>query len=200
MADSSNTGRPAKGGPQQSGPADPQNWVAEHGDVLYRFARARLPDDQTAEDVVQETFLAALQGREAFAGESSEQTWLVSILRRKIVDYYRNAARGGQTAGGESGGAEFDERGHWISAPQHWEFDPAKIAENDEFWEVFDKCRSKLPENLAQMYRLREDAGLTTEEICQALGVSASNVWTQLYRARLLLRKCVEKNWFQTEE
>jgi RNA polymerase sigma-70 factor (ECF subfamily) len=182
---------------ERRGSVDPREWVEAYGDVLYRFARARLPDVETAEDVVQETFLAALEARDTFAGESTEQTWLVGILRRKIVDHYRQAARkrGGERAAGAV--REFDTRGKWISDPQEWQFDPAAIAADREFWQIFEECRSQLPEKLAEAYRLREDAELTTEEICQVLGISASNVWTQLYRARLLLRKCIEGKWFQ---
>lgn len=176
---------------------DPLRWVERYGDVLFRYARSRVQDRTVAEDLVQETFLAALQTRDHFAGRSSEQTWLIGILRRKIADHYRKAARRPATEGAETASAkQFDHRGHWISRPKKWQLDPARIAENVEFWSVFDDCVSKLPRRLGDSFRLRESEDVTTEEICQVLGISSSNLWTQLYRARVFLRRCLEANWF----
>ena len=70
--------------------SDPERWVEEHGDYLFKFALVRLRDPAKAEDMVQETFLAALKGGQSFAGRSAEKSWLAGILKHKILDHYRN--------------------------------------------------------------------------------------------------------------
>jgi len=180
--------------------SDPAQWVDLHGDALFRYAMLRVRDQTTAEDLVQETLLAALKARDAFEGRSSERTWLIGILRRKIIDSLRRIAR--DTPVAEDGAAAqrvddtFDGRGHWRVRPGSWPNDPLDVYERAEFRAVFELCFGKLPGTLAAVFALRELEEMETESICEVLSVSPSNVWTRLHRARILLRQCLEANWF----
>ncbi len=183
---------------------DPEDWVDRHGDSLYRYALLRLRSPDLAADVVQETFLEALRARSAFAGRSSERTWLVGILRHKIVDHLRRVRRepvaeNGVSANGTSG-SPFDRRGHWRVGPAHWGSDPSREMETREFWEVFNGCLSKLPQGLADAFFLRELDGLGAEEVQQILGITPANLWKRLHRARVYLRQCIESGWFAPQK
>lgn len=185
---------------------DPDRWVDQHGDALYRYALLRLRDHALAEDIVQETFLAALQARDKFAGHSSERTWLIGILKHKMVDHFRRASREMpldqvETLSAESEDA-FHTTGEWVGhwkeelGPATWGTDPAAVVEQKEFWTVFERCLSALPARLAQVFVLRELDGLSTEEICETLNISANNLWVMLHRARAQLRRSLEMNYF----
>jgi RNA polymerase sigma-70 factor (ECF subfamily) len=173
--------------------------VERYGDYLYRYALARLRRPEAAEDATQETFLAALRGRDQFAGASSERTWLVAILKRKIADHlrrkYRDRPTSDLTAVDKWADALFDKRGHWKDKPGRWDSDPSAVLEQKEFWAVFRACLGKLPGRMADVFTLREVEGLESPNVCKALNISASNLWVLLHRARLRLWKCLEFNW-----
>jgi RNA polymerase sigma-70 factor (TIGR02943 family) len=179
---------------------DPEDWVDRHGDVLYRYALLRLRSPDLAADVVQETFLEALRARSSFLGRSSERTWLVGILRHKIVDHLRKVRRDLAVGNGVSvnGTSEspFDRRGHWRVGPAYWGSDPSNEIETREFWDVFNGCLSKLPRGLADAFFLRELDGLGADEVQQILGITPANLWKRLHRARVCLRRCLESGWF----
>ena len=170
---------------------------------LMRVALLQLRDRDLAEDVVQETLLAAIEGRDKFAGRSSVKTWLTSILRFKIVDAIRRKTREPSvSAFGEE--AEIDDldvffddsdHDHWATKPAEWR-NPERDFEQKAFMSVLDLCLEKLPPNTARVFVLREVMDLETDEICQELKITATNLWVILYRARMLLRQCLEKNWF----
>jgi RNA polymerase sigma-70 factor, ECF subfamily len=166
---------------------------------LLRYASLQLRDRDAAEDAVQETLVAALAGEKGFAGRSNLRTWLTGILKHKIVDHVRRAARE-QTvadAGGEDDfNALFDERGHWVDPPQEWK-DPEAALGDVQFRAVLEECLKALPERTAQAFLMREHLGLDTPELCKALGVTPTHSWVLLYRARMALRLCLEKNWFK---
>ncbi len=182
----------------------PDRWVAEHADILFRYALLRVQRADVAEDLVQETFLAALRGRHQFNRKSSVRTWLVGILRHKILDHYRHIAReqpSESTALEEETNQEFfDAKGHWKVAPAEWKTDPQQLSENREFWAVFLRCLEELSEVVAHAFVLRELQENKTEEICKVLEISETNLWVRLHRARLQLRRCLELNWFVDEE
>jgi RNA polymerase sigma-70 factor (ECF subfamily) len=188
---------------------NPASWLDEHGDCLYRFAMVRLRDPALAEDLVQETLLAALASYEKFAGRSSERTWLVGILKHKLIDHFRRSSREAPApdldAEPFTGDEYFRDSGEWADhwrpdrAPVEWGPSPATALEQAEFWRIFDACLAPLPERTARAFTLREIDGLTTEEICEILSVTASNLWVMLHRARLGLRRCIELNWFRRE-
>src|SRR6266403_73422 len=148
---------------------DPSLWVDEHGDYLYKYACFRLRDPAVAEDIVQETLLAAIQAYKKFAGRGSERTWLVGILRHKIIDQYRRTSRETPLDLGDSQSFEHDEffhdsgawKGHWQSAvaPTDWGANPAAVLQQGEFLGVFQKCLEPLPERTARAFTLREVDG-----------------------------------------
>ena len=174
---------------------DPEGWVDRYGDCLYRHAMLRLRSPEIAADLVQETFLEALRGRGTFAGRSSERTWLVGILKHKIVDHFRRTGRQQALANGVVDSA-FDRRGHWKIGPAAWSGEPSRNLETREFWEAFGRCLSKLPISLADAFILRELDGLDSDEVCDVLNITDVNLWARLHRARSLLRNCLESNWF----
>ena len=181
-------------------PADPAGWLERHGTALYRFAKAKLGRSDTAEDLVQETLLAALQSYDRFQGRSSERTWLLAILRRKIVDHYRG--RDGREPGRnrtERSDREtfrfFEENGHWRNAPARWK-GAHEALEVEEFRDVLAHCLERLPAPLAEAFLLREWEGMGVEPVAETLDVSAATLRVRLHRARLLLRECLERNWF----
>jgi RNA polymerase sigma-70 factor, ECF subfamily len=162
----------------------------------------RNPD--LAEDAVQETLLAALESRAKFSGASSLKTWLTGILKHKIIDAIRRKSRE-QPLVADSGGGEGDESGavdalfksdgHWQQMPATWG-DPEQALENRKFWETFEMCSRLMPERTARVFMLREVMELTTEEICQEMAITPTNLWVILHRARLILRECLEIRWF----
>jgi len=181
---------------------DPARWLEKYGDYLYRYALTRLNRAQAAEDLVQETFLAAFQARSRFAQASSERTWLVGILKHKIVDHLRKSQRelpwSGIGATDNLLDELFDARGHWKKsvrpAPS-----PGAAFERQEFWDTMASCLGQLPEHLAQAFVLREMDEQDTPEICKVLDVTPTNLWVMLHRARLRLWKCLEIHWFGVE-
>ncbi len=192
----------AAGGPASSGlqDCDPSTWVDRHGDALYGYAFSRLRNQALAEDVVQETFLAALHAINTFRGEASERTWLVGILRHKVIDQLRKLRREGPREEIEPADDAvdelFDNSGSWKKRPGLWAADPASLLENAEFWGVFEDCLENLPERAAQAFSLRVIDGADSDEICKILNVTSNNLGVMLYRARIRLRECLEANWF----
>lgn len=175
----------------------PERWLEEHGDALYRFAMARLGDATLAEDMVQEALLGALRSQDSYEGRAEERTWLISILRRKIADCLRR--RNGMVKEQET--PDFDETRQFTDLPDVWS-DPELALESDAFRAQFRDCLGRLPDDFADAFILREVEELTYEEVCDMLGVTATNLSTRLYRARMQLRKCLQANWFdlRTEE
>jgi RNA polymerase sigma-70 factor (ECF subfamily) len=175
--------------------------LERHRPYLLRFALLQLRDRSPAEDAVQETLLAAMQGAERFAGQSSVRTWLVGILKHKIIDSLRKAAREhpAELKASEAGAGDleafFESDGHFAEPPGEWE-SPENALEERRFFEALERCLQALPQNTASAFTMREVMGLNTEEICKELGVSPSNCWVLLYRARMALRACLERTWF----
>ena len=188
-------------------PPDPRAWLDQHGDYLFRYAMFRLRDPTAAEDVVQETFHAALKGYNKFEGRGSERTWLIGILKHKVLDYFRRASREipiGEESDESSRHREFFESadqsaGNWNAdyAPTDWHATPAQLIERSNFWQVFSDCLSHLPQRTANAFTLREIEGLKSEEICEMLSIDVNSLWVRLHRARLHLRHCLEMEWFR---
>jgi RNA polymerase sigma-70 factor (ECF subfamily) len=182
--------------------SDPARWVEDHGDILYRFALLRVKDPHVAEDLVQETFISALQGLDRFKGGSAVRTWLVGILKHKIIDYYRKASRevfsNDLGALREGPGEEVVDRLIGAIAPpeREWRETPHKLLENKQFWDVFAGCLDGLTPAFRSAFTMRELDGLGTEEICKILDITPTNLWVILHRARAKLRGCLETKWF----
>lgn len=181
---------------------DPSNWVEEHGDALFRFALLRVKDQTVAEDLVQETFLSALRGIDRFKGKSSLRTWLVGILKHKIIDHFRRNRP--EILSSDLGTLENEteeerlERSAVKDQRAEWNAMPSNLLENKEFWAVFTDCLSGLPENHRRAFALREIDGIKGDEICKILDITSTNLWVILHRARGKLRSCLEANWFKT--
>ena len=175
---------------------------------LIRIAMLQLRDREAAEDVVQETLLAALQSQDAFAGKSSVKTWVTGILRHKVVDAIRKKTREPSlTTSTMVAEADIDDldvffnpddRDHWATKPSEWR-NPERDFEQQEFLGTLERCLEKLPPNAARVFILREVMDMETAEICQELKITPTNLWVILYRARMLLRQCLEQHWFADE-
>lgn len=187
---------------------DPKKWPELYGDYLYNFARLRISDEEAARDLVQDTFLSAIRNLSGFRGEASEKTWLVSIIKRKVIDYYRKASNRLEVSEqSQPEGVEYDyffetaeeggREGHWRNerVPKEWNSVSFNL-ENKEFNKIMMACMDKLPEKWRGAMSLKLFEEQEAEEICKELNISPSNYWVILHRARLQLRECLEKNWF----
>lgn len=177
--------------------------LAQHGDELLRYARRRVGDPATAEDLVQETFVAALRQIGRFESRSAPRTWLIGILRHKLADHWRAVARRSEGVGGSNADVEsdrwFDEGGRWRRPPGTWSVDPAKLAGDREFWSVVARCIESLPPTARAAFSMRVLEAADGEQVRNALGLSATNLGVILHRARLRLRGCLEEHWFNDE-
>jgi RNA polymerase sigma-70 factor (ECF subfamily) len=173
-----------------------------HRRAMLKFALLQLRNEAHAEDCVQEALAAALQGADRFSGDSTVRTWLIGILKHKILDHFRRASRE-QTltvSDEESSLDDFDplflEDGHYVDPPAPWA-NPEQALTQSEFFDVLERCLEALPQVTARVFTLREVMGVTTEDICAELGITSNNCWVLIYRARMSLRQCLEKRWFE---
>ena len=180
---------------------DPERWLHDYGDILYRYAFIRVRAQDIAEDLVQETLLAALKGVDKFNQKSSTRSWLVSILKHKIMDYYRKSQRelpllSKHDLGEDLLQQQFDDNGHWKTTILDWA-SPEKSLDNVQFWNVFYQCQSGLPDTMARLFVLNVMEGLSTQECCELLNFKTENqLWIALSRTRMKLRKCLTTHWF----
>ena len=180
--------------------------VESHRGYLLRFANVKLREAEQAEEVVQEALLAALEGLGGFAGQSSLRTWLTSILKFKIIDFQRRVISERAhfaVSPGEDDSADpewmermFDATGHWSPRLGEWA-NPDGALEQKQFFDAFERCMDKLPKAASRVFFKREVMGVDTDDICKEEDISASNCWVMLHRARLALRECLDRNWFQ---
>jgi RNA polymerase sigma-70 factor (ECF subfamily) len=180
---------------------NPRQWVSQHADFLYAFALVRVEDEELARDLVQETFLAALERLDRFEGRSSERTWLTAILKNKVMDVYRKKAAVHIPIQQESrtdGVAEFFEagNGHWKSeyAPRAFGIEQDPLA-SKEFEQILKQCMQKLPALWLSVFTLKHVDEASTPVICSKLKISSSNFWVIIHRAKVNLRACLQKNW-----
>jgi RNA polymerase sigma-70 factor, ECF subfamily len=182
-------------------------WVETHGDYLFAFAISRVRDEWVAEDLVQDTLLAAIQSFKSFQEKSSERTWLCGILKHKIIDHFRKSSREVELTEEEADMSSYDYlfqteglgKGHWTaeSKPTVWQENPEKVLEHAEFRGILTHCLGELPERVANVFTLREMDGFESSEICEFLHISPNNFWVMMHRARLHLRRCIDNNWFK---
>lgn len=189
-------------GHSNSAPIDVSADLERHRAYLMKVARLQLRDDDLAQDVVQETMLAALKSG-TFTGASTLRTWLTSILKHKIIDAIHKRRRLAEVSessgtsfeyGAEDADASFDERGEWRTKPADWG-DPEQALSQREFLDIVSTCMEHLPPQAARVFLLREYMEFEIAEIARELGITAGNVYVILHRARMGLRLCVEKNW-----
>ena len=188
---------------------NPEKWIDSYADYLYSFAYNRVNDADTAQDLVQETFLSALKAKYNFIGEAAEKTWLVSILKRKIIDLYRKNAAHPQQSFEESEQYKVAyshyftddgfREGHWQSnhAPKTWNASAKNNIEQKEFKHILAQCLGKLPKVWSSVFSLKYLEEEESETICKELEITSSNYWVIIHRAKLQMRECLEKNWIK---
>ncbi len=179
-----------------------ENDVAELRSYLMRFARLQLRNDAWAEDAVSETMLAAIAKPQAFSGQSQLKTWLVGILKHKVVDALRANLREvnasdlqGEHESDELDAIGFKTDGHFAQQPAQWG-NPDQDLSQQQFMAVMDACVAKLPPVQGRLFLMREWLEMDADEVCKELGITSTNLYVQLHRARLRLRECLELNWF----
>jgi RNA polymerase sigma-70 factor (ECF subfamily) len=190
--------------PANSAPAaSPETWLAEHGDCLYRTALMRVRNPDIAADLVQDTLLAALRTTEKFGGRSSVRTWLLGILKHKISDHFRKLGRETNFTDlaffQDEQSEKFDSADFWNAdgrGPCEWNTGGEEALTRTEFLTALQACLGKLPERVSAVFLMREMDDEPCPAICETLGVSASNLWVMLHRARMALRQCLESTYF----
>ena len=179
---------------------DPHLWVRNHGDYLYNFAYFRVQSKEVSEDLVQETFISALKAKDSFRGDSSELTWLLAILKRKVIDHYRKASTSKEKSESEYA-LPFKEEGlfegHWLNdrMPKDWTSRTDDELNQEEFRSILELCLSSLPDKWKSVFVLKFIEELSSDEVCKETGCSPSNFWVIMHRARLKLRECIEDKW-----
>jgi len=179
---------------------NPQTWLEQHGDYLFGYALLKIKDTHIAEDMVQETLLAAITAKDSFAGQSSIRTWLIGILKHKIIDYFRRQNRtiaiDDLVEKDEHASLDsfFNDNGSWIQKPEAFP-DPESAFQQIEFWHVFQQCLASLKPKQAEVFISKKLYGLNNEEICKNLSITSTNCWVLMHRARLSLIQCLKKHW-----
>ncbi len=175
-----------------------EEWVNKYADILYNYTLARVADTGTAEDIVQDTFLSAWKSREGYNGDASEKNWLFAICKNKIIDHFRKKSRSMvQYAEVDTTSNFFDEAEHWTRAdqPNEWGVNYQQPVETKEFYGILDLCKKKLQEMQKNVFVMKYMEDLEADEICKVLNITPSNYWVIIHRAKLQLRKCIERNW-----
>jgi len=177
---------------------NPNKWIDLYSDYLFNYTITRVNDRDIAQDLVQDTFLAGLKSMKNFKGEASERTWLISILKRKIIDHYRKINSNKGKAEVRITYSDDESEGDWLEERVADPFDKTAedLMQNSELGDAIFECLSKLPEKQAQVFRMKTIEGYETEDICKELNINASNLWVIIHRARTAMASCLEENWF----
>ena len=177
----------------------PQNWVDQYADYLFNYAVARVSDAEIAKDLVQETFVAGLNSAKNYKGDAAERTWLIAILKRKVIDHYRKInSKKGKAEVRVNYGSDSDGEGDWLEEQVADPFsqDGDNVLENEELGMAIQECISKLPKKQSLVFKMKTIQGMSTEDICNDLGINPSNLWVMIHRARTALMGCLNENWF----
>ncbi len=177
----------------------PNLWVDNYADYLFNFAVGRVSDTEVAKDLVSETFLAGLKSAKNYKGDAAERTWLIAILKRKVIDYYRKSnSKKGKAEVRMNYSSTSDAEGDWLEEQVADPFSTLENSamENEELGMAIQECISKLPQKQARVFILKTINGISTEDICKELGINPSNLWVMIHRARTALMDCLNKNWF----
>lgn len=178
---------------------DPNKWIDQYSDYLFNYTITRVSDREIAKDLVQDAFFAGLKSMKNFKGEASERTWLVSILKRKIIDHYRKInSKKGKAEVRINYNSEAESEGDWLEERVADPFDKTAEdnLENTELGLAIHNCIGKLPEKQAKVFKMKTLLGYETEAICNELNITASNLWVIIHRARTAIAECLKQNWF----
>ena len=176
----------------------PETWIDRYSDYLYNFAIVRVNNHEVAQDLISETFLAGLKSKANFKGEASERTWLIAILKRKIIDHYRKTNSRKGKAEVRMSYSNQDSEGDWLEEQVRDPFDKTAedVMENEELGMVILNCLEKLNDKQAMIFKMKTIDGFDTEAICNEYNITPSNLWVILHRARKSMADCLENNWF----
>jgi RNA polymerase sigma-70 factor (TIGR02943 family) len=186
----------------------PSKWLQLYGDFLFSMAMLKTGNKELAEDLVQETFLSAVKAKETFKGNSSEKTWLTAILKNKIIDHYRKKdvlkqaddylATTEQSFHNSFFSSEEGSFGHWTkdALPADWKKGADEVINSKEFYAILQECIDKMPPRLVPVFLARFIDEEDAEKICKEFDLTPSNYWVIVHRAKVLMRSCLEKNWF----
>jgi len=178
---------------------NPDTWIDLYADYLFNYAVARVNNAEIAKDLVQETFFAGLNSAKNYKGDAAERTWLIAILKRKVIDYYRKInSNKGKAEVRINYNANSDSEGDWL---EERVADPFSKSENDpieneELGLAIQECISKLPKKQSLVFTMKTIQGVSTEDICNELGINPSNLWVMIHRARTALMGCLNQNWY----
>ncbi len=176
----------------------PDTWVDKYADYLFNYAVSRVNNAELAKDLVQETFFAGLKSAPNFKGDAAERTWLIAILKRKVIDHYRKINSKKGKAEVKIDFAADSEEGDWLEkrVADNQDRDGEAFLENEELGDAIYGCIEKLPTKQAQVFKMKTIQGMDTEDICNELGINPSNLWVMIHRARTALMGCLNDNWF----
>lgn len=185
-------------------PLNPADWVSRYGDYLFSIAMLKTSNRETAEDLVQETFIAAIKAKDTFREASSEKTWLTAILKNKIIDHYRkkDVLKNVSTYLDETDASFadnfFHRNGHWKTGamPHNWQENADGDINRAEFYRILQECIQKMPAKLVPVFTARFIDNEDSDIICKEFNITSSNYWVIIHRAKVLMRNCLEKNWF----
>lgn len=177
---------------------NPNRWIERYSDYLFNYTISRINDREMAKDIIQDTFFAGLKSMKNFKGEASERTWLISILKRKIVDYYRkiNSIKGQAEVRMTYNTDEHE--GDWLEerVEDEGSLNPQDALENAELSDAIYDCLDQLSEKQATVFKMKTILNYDTETICNELKITPSNLWVIIHRARTAMAECMEKSWF----
>lgn len=178
---------------------NPNKWIDLYSDYLFNYTISRVNDRDLAKDLVQDTFFAGLKSMKNFKGEATERTWLISILKRKIIDYYRkiNSTKGKAEVRMHYN-IDSENEGDWLEerVADRFEKNAEDTIENQELGIAIYNCLDQLPEKQASIFKMKTIEGIDTQTICKEYNITASNLWVIIHRARVAMAACMEKNWF----
>jgi RNA polymerase sigma-70 factor (ECF subfamily) len=177
----------------------PDTWVDQYADYLFNYAVSRVSDTEIAKDLVQETFFAGLNSAKNYKGDAAERTWLVSILKRKVIDHYRKInSKKGKAEVRINYSSDTDAEGDWLEqqVADPYSKDGDNVLENEELGDALQDCISKLPQKQALVFSMKTIQGMSTEDVCNELGINPFNLWVMIHRARTALMGCLNENWF----
>ena len=179
---------------------NPNRWIELYSDYLFNYTISRVNDREIAKDIIQDTFFAGLKSMKNFKGEASERTWLISILKRKIIDYYRKInSKKGQAEVRMTYNTDENE-GDWLEERVEDEgtLNAQDSLENSELADAIFDCMDQLSEKQAKVFKMKTILNYDTETICNELNITASNLWVIIHRARTAMAECLEENWFKS--
>jgi RNA polymerase sigma-70 factor (TIGR02943 family) len=179
---------------------NPDKWVDNYADELYRYTYTRVCDSGYAEDIVQETFLSAWRAKDTYKAEASEKNWLYAICKNKIIDHFRKHSNNVIKPSTAEEDIYFDEVEHWRKepTPNEWGMNYSQPVETKEFYNILGLCKQKLKDIQRQVFSMKYMEEIEAEEICKVLDITPSNYWVIIHRCKLHLRSCLEKNWLNS--